>query len=195
MSTFSFDRRITKEWRTFARVIICGAICLISLVAFFAPSTQSAENTDSIQKRKDAIFKLADKIGEMKYPTRGDVEKLIGRRVWAKSAGWYSSDIDKTQDIEYFLVPYDGELKVTCVVLAINSKLDIRLKDVERVCGKFDKTYTTKGIKEYNFQPAIIYCYNSKKRRMDFKFRKKNQQQVDSITVVPSTTPDLNLRL
>jgi len=168
---------------------ICSAMCLLSLLVVFAPSTHSAEESNSLQKRKDAIFRLAEKLGNLRYPTKSDVEKVIGCPVWAETAGWYSSHEDKSKDIECFLVPYDGELKVTCTVLAINPRLDINLNDVKRKYGKWKSTYKTGGVKEDKLEPSIVYRYNMKKMRMDFEFRRKNQKQLESISVAPSTTP------
>ncbi|MBP7862116.1 hypothetical protein KA183_10560 [bacterium] len=174
---------------------IYGAIFLFLLHVALAPLTHSAEQSNSLQKRKDAIFKLADRLGNLRYPTKSDVEKVIDCPVWDETAGWYSSDVDKSKDIEYFLVPYDGELKVTCTVLAINPRLDINLSDVTRKYGKWQSTYRTRGVKEDKLEPSIVYRYRFKKMSMDFAFRKRNQKQLESVTVAPSTTPDLNIRL
>lgn len=174
---------------------ICGALILFLFHVALAPLSHSAEQSNSLQKRKDAIFKLADRLGNLRYPTKSDVEKVIGCPVWDETAGWYSSDEDKSKDIEYFLVPYDGELKVTCTVLAINPRLDINLSDVTRKYGKWQSTYRTRGVKDDKLEPSIVYRYKFKKMSMDFAFRKRNQKQLESVTVAPSTTPDLKIRL
>lgn len=188
-------KRMIIDQRLRAAGTICSTLFLIGQLVIFAPLSYGAKTTDSMQKRKDAIFKLADKLGVLRHPTKSDVEKVIGCTVWAKSAGWYSSDRDETKDIEYFEVPYDGDLKVTCTVLLINPKLDITLKDVVRKYGKWKSTYRTPGLKEDKLEPALVYCYKLKKMSINFEFRKKNQKQLDSITAVPNTTPEFKKRL
>lgn len=189
MLDFDSNRIITDKRRTLLAVTRCGAINLFLVYVVLAPSTCSAEASKSLQKRKDAVFRLADRLGNLRFPSKSNVEKVIGCPVRSETAGRYSSEVDKSKDIECFLVPNDGELKVICTVLAINPKLDMSLNDVMRKYGKWKSTYKTGGVKEEKLEPSIVYRYNMGKMRMDFEFRRKNQKQLDSISIAPSTTP------
>ncbi len=168
---------------------------MLLFLCFSVHAMAHAAPSDSLQKRKEAIFNLANRIGELKNPTKVQVEKIIGRQVWAEGSGRYTSEFDEKQDIRYFEVPYDQNFKITCINLVMNPKFDIELKDVMQIYGKWKSKFDLAGNKDFNIEPVTGYVYEKRKIEKTFKFRKKNQNHLESILVIPSTTPVLKLQI
>ncbi len=167
-------------------IILKCAVFVASIFLCVSLSLSSecfAESSNLLQKRKEAIFNLVDKLKLLKSPSKTDLERLFGQKLYSESLGFYETEQQSYNDVQSHGASYGPDGEIACANLEINPKFDLNLEDIVLHYGKWQEKYFKPGSKAYGSKSEAVFVYGNGHRLIYFKFEKTKPGHLKEVQV------------